>query len=98
MSEELAVGSESKRSLVSAVLGIIGILLYALAGVPYLVVELVMPFPWVYGMWAIWIAGVFVLVRVVKRSPAWTPAVPVAAVVIWVTLVGGGSWLFGWAA
>ncbi|MGZ8755646.1 MAG: hypothetical protein ACXW15_10715 [Acidimicrobiia bacterium] len=98
MSEEPRIGSEPKRSLMSALLGIIGILLYAMAGWLYPGTGLVMPYPWVYGLWAIWVAGVFVLVRVVKRSPAWTPVVPVAAVVIWVALVQLGSWLFGWTA
>lgn len=98
MSEELPVGSEPKRSLISALLGVIGILFYALVGWLYLGTGLVMPYPWVYGMWAIWVAGVLVLVRVVKRFPAWTATVPLAAVVIWVTLVQLGSWLFGWTA
>ena len=98
MSEEPLVGSESKRSLISALLGIVGILLYAMVAWLYFGSGLVMPFPWVYGMWAIWVAGVWVLVRVVRRSPAWTVAVPVAALVIWVTVVQLGSWLFGWTA
>ncbi|MGZ8784120.1 MAG: hypothetical protein ACXW1Y_00955, partial [Acidimicrobiia bacterium] len=50
------IGSEPKRSLISALLGIIGILLYAMAGWLYLGTGLVMPYPWVYGMWAIWVA------------------------------------------
>ena len=98
MSEEPPIRPEPKRSLISALLGIIGILLYAITGWLYLGTGLVMPYPWVYGMWAIWVAGVFVLVRVVRQSPAWTATVPVAAVVIWVTLVELGSWLFGWTA
>jgi hypothetical protein len=98
MSEEPPIRPEPKRSLVSALLGIIGILLYAITGWLYLGTGLVVPYPWVYGMWAIWVAGLFVLVRVVKRSPAWTATVPVAAVVIWAALVELGSWLFGWTA
>ena len=98
MSEEPPIGSEPRRSLISALFGIIGILLYAITGWLYLGTGLVVPYPWVFGMWAIWVAGVLVLVRVVKLSPAWTPAVPVAAIVVWVTLVQLGSWLFGWTA
>ena len=98
MSEVRSIGSESKRSLVSALLGIVGILLYSMVGWLYFGTGLVMPYPWTYGMWAIWVAGVLVLVRVVRRAPVWTVAVPVAALVIWVTVVQLGSWLFGWAA
>lgn len=98
MPEVRSIGSESKRSLASALLGIIGILLYAMVGWLYFGTGLVMPYPWVFGMWAIWAAGLVILVRVVKRSPAWTPAVPLAALVTWMTLVQLGSWLFGWTA
>jgi hypothetical protein len=79
-------------------LGVIGALLYLAVGWIYLGSGLVMPYPWVYGMWAIWIAGLFVLIRVFERSQMWTSAVPIVAVVIWVVLVQLGSWLFGWTA
>jgi hypothetical protein len=98
MSEEPSVGSEEKRGLVTALLGVSGILLYAMVGWLYLGSGLVMPYPWVFGMWAIWVGGLFALVKVVKRYPAWTPLVPVAAFAAWVAIIQLGSLLFGWTA
>jgi len=98
VTEERSFGSASKRSLSGAVLGVTGILLYAMVGWPYLGSGLVVPFPWVFALWAIWVGGLFVLIRVVKRYPVWTPAVPVAALIAWVAFVQLGVWLFGWSA
>lgn len=98
MSEEPGVGSDQKRSLVAALLGVGGVLLYAIVGWLYLGSGLVMPYPWVYGMWAIWLGGLIPLVKVVKRFPAWTPLVPVAALAAWVAIIQVGSMLFGWTA
>jgi hypothetical protein len=80
------------------ILGIIGIALYALVGVLYLASGLVMPYPWVFGMWALWIGGFVVVARVFSQSRVWTPAVAVVAVGLWVIIVQLGSWLFGWTA
>ncbi len=82
----------------ATLLGILGILLYALIGVQYLGSGLVMPYPWVFGMWALWIGGFYVLIRVFRSSPAWTPLVPLVAIVMWVVIVQLGSWLFDWTA
>ena len=90
--------SESESSLGGVVVGAVGILLHLIVGWLYLGSALVMPYPWVYGMWALWIAGLVLLVRVFRRSPLWTPAVPVGALLAWVVIVQTGSWLFGWTA
>jgi hypothetical protein len=79
-------------------LGLFGSVLYLIVGWLYLGSGLVMPYPWVFVMWALWIAGLAVLARVLQRSPAWTPIVPLAAVIIWVTVVQLGDWLLGWTA
>lgn len=76
----------------------IGIALYLATGWLYLGSALVVPYPWVYGFWSAWIVGAFVLARVARRSPAWTPIVPICAVALWVTVVQTGSWLLGWTA
>ena len=34
-----------------------------------------MPYPWVFGMWALWIGGFVVVARVFSQSRPWTPAV-----------------------
>ncbi len=79
-------------------LGVIGIALYLAVGFLYLASGLVMPYPWVFGMWALWAGGLFALVRVFRDSQAWTPVVAVCALIVWVALVQLGSWLFGWTA
>jgi hypothetical protein len=79
-------------------LGLIGIGLYVAVGVFYLGSGLVMPYPWVFAMWALWLGGLFVLAKVFSASRPWTPAVPVAAVIVWVIIVQLGSWLFDWTA
>ncbi|MGI9609672.1 MAG: hypothetical protein ACR2NL_05195, partial [Acidimicrobiia bacterium] len=83
---------------VSTTLGIVGIGLYVAVGILYVASGLVMPYPWVFGMWTLWLAGLAVLVPVVREAPVWTPAVAVAALVLWVIIVQLGSWLFDWTA
>jgi hypothetical protein len=79
-------------------LGVVGISAYLLVGILYFGSALVMPYPWVFAMWALWIGGFIVLFRVFRDSRPWTPVVAVGAVVLWVIIVQLGSWLFGWTA
>ncbi len=88
----------SEKSLVAMALGAAGILFYLMLGVLYFASGLVMPYPWVFGMWAAWLAGLVALARVFRMFPRWTPAVAVAALIIWFVVVQTGSWLFGWTA
>ncbi len=89
---------DSKTSFGALVLGVGGIVLYLTVGVLYLASGLVVDYPWVFGMWALWLAGLIPLTTVFRTSPAWTPAVPVAATVLWVVIVQLGHWLLGWTA
>lgn len=84
--------------MVAKVFGIFGVILYVLTGWLYLTSGLVVPFPWVYVLWAIWLAGLIVLRIVFRDRPLLTPLVAVGAVVAWVAYVQLGSWLFGWTA
>lgn len=78
--------------------GLVGIGLYVCLGVLYLGSGLVMPYPWAFGMWVLWIGGWAVLARVFTRRRLWTPAVVVAALALWVTIVLLGEQLFDWTA
>jgi hypothetical protein len=80
------------------VLGAVGILAYLLVGILYFGSALVMPYPWAFAMWALWIGGLIVLIRVFADSRARTPVVPIGALILWVMIVQLGSWLFGWTA
>ena len=79
-------------------LGMIGMGLYLLLGVLYLGSGLVMPYPWAFGMWAVWVGGSAILARVFSRLRVWTPAVPMAGLGLWVIIVLLGEQLFGWTA
>ena len=98
LSEDPGVGTEPKGGVVSRVLGVIGLVLYLAVGWLYLASGLVVPFPWLVGVWVIWAVGLLVLFRVFRASPRLTPLVPLAAVAVWVVVVQMGSWLLGWTA
>ena len=72
--------------------------LYIAIGWLYLGTGLVVPFPWYFVMWIAWLGGLIVLSRVFRARPALTVLVPIGALVLWVTYVQVGSWLFGWSA
>ncbi|MGI8793791.1 MAG: hypothetical protein ACR2H3_11545 [Acidimicrobiales bacterium] len=57
-----------------------------------------MPAPWFVWLWLVWIAAAGLLVQVARTRPLWTPAVPVGALVLWVTVVQFGDWFLGWTA
>ncbi len=96
--KEVSSIGERNRSRLSLTAGVIGIGVYLMAGGLYLGSGLVVPYPWAYWLWAVWIGGIAVLVSVFRRSPIWTPIVPIAAVALWVTVVQIGHWLLGWTA
>ena len=90
--------SSAGHGLAATVSGVAGIGLYLLVGFFYVSSGLVVPPPWLILLWAIWIAGIYVLVAVFRRRRAWTPIVAVAAAVVWwVYLIVGGA-AFGWTA
>jgi len=51
-----------------------------------------------YILWALWIGGLWALIRVFRRNPVWARAVPAGAANAWVAFVQLGSWLLGWTA
>lgn len=85
-------------SRIRLVLGLIGIGLYLPLGILYLGSGLVMPYPWAFGMWALWLGGFALLARVFSRGRLLTPTVPAAALVLWVLIVLAGEQLLGWTA
>ena len=78
--------------------GILGMLLYIPVGFFYFGSGLVTPMWFAVMMWIVWVAGLWVLTRVFKRTPMRTWIVPVGAMVLWATVVTLGDWLFGWNA
>jgi len=82
----------------AVVLGVVGIALYLVVGWVYLVSGLIVPFPWVVGLWALWVGGLPLLRRAFKTRPVWAWTVAAAAAVVWVGVVVAGEALFGWTA
>ena len=78
--------------------GILGIVLYVATGFIYLASGLVVPTPWLLLLWAIWVAGLYVLVTVFRGRRAWTPLVAVGAAVLWWLLLTIGETVFDWTA
>jgi hypothetical protein len=85
-------------STTANVLGVLGIVGYAATGLLYLASGLVVPGPWIVVLWAIWIAGLYLVVRLFRDARQWTPVVAVAAAVFWWLFVTVGEILLGWTA
>ena len=78
--------------------GIIGIVLYVMVAWFYLVSGLVIPNPWYWGVLGVWVVGLYALLRVFREAPAWTPVVPVGAVILLIVIAALGGALLGWTA
>jgi hypothetical protein len=89
--------STTTHSPAATISGIIGIALYLVVGFFYLS-SLMVPGPWLFILWGIWLAGIYPLISVLRRRRAWTPVVAVAAAVVWWLFVTIGEALLGWTA
>lgn len=50
--------------------GVVGIVMYAATGFVYLTSGLVVPAPWLLPLWAVWVAGLYLLIRVLRNRRA----------------------------
>ncbi|MCI0425990.1 MAG: hypothetical protein L0Z49_11715 [Actinobacteria bacterium] len=80
------------------ILGVIGGVLYLGSGWLYFASGLVVPAPWYLVLWGVWIAGWWLVVRVLRRNPGLTPLVALGSVALWLLVVQLGDWLLGWTA
>ena len=75
----------------------VGFVLLGLAGFVYLVSGLVVPLPWLIGLWGVWVALAVHAVR--RRRQPWTVlATAGVAAVVWVAVVSLGGALLDWTA
>ena len=81
-----------------SVLVVIAVAAHVMVGVLYFASGLVIPYPWVFGMWVLWLGWAGVLFVTIRSAPAWSPLVPVGALAMWVLIVLIGEWAFGWTA
>ena len=83
----------------SRVLGLIGLILYVGTGLfPYLASGLVAPLWGIAVLYAGWLVGLWLTIRLFRRGSAWALAMPVAAVAFWWVVVTMGESVFGWTA
>jgi len=81
------------------VLGLIGLILYVGTGVfPYLASGLVAPLWGIAVLYAGWLVGLWLTIRLFRRASAWALAMPVVAVAFWWVVVTMGESVFGWTA
>jgi hypothetical protein len=84
---------------VGRVLSLIGLVLYVITGVfPYPASGLVAPFWGIAVLYAGWLLGLWLTIRLFRGGSAWTLAMPIVAVAFWWLVVTLGESLFGWTA
>ena len=74
-----------------------GFVLLVPVGILYLVSGLVVPLPWLVGLWALGV-GLVVYAVVNRRRPWHVLAVPFVAVALWVAIVSLGDAFLDWTA
>ena len=79
-------------------LGIIGLVLYAATGILFLSSGLVVPGPWLFILWGLWLAGIWLVVGVFRNRRPLTALVAIGAVAFWWVFVTLGEALLGWTA
>jgi len=84
---------------VGRVLSLIGLVLYVITGVfPYLASGLVAPFWGIAVLYAGWLLGLWLTIRLFRGGSAWALAMPIVAGTFWWLVVTLGESLFGWTA
>ena len=90
--------TDTARPTGPLVLAGVAALAHLVVGYFYLAGGLVIPGAVLIPLWLIWLALAAVLVRLAIRRSWWTPAVPVAAAVLFVLVLVIGDQVFGWQA
>src|SRR5688572_28026338 len=79
--------------------GVVGLLTYHFVGAfLYLPSGLMVPGPWLYLLWAIWVAGAFLAWRTFQWCPLIVLLFAPAALVFWFLFVAAVEQLLGWTA
>ena len=79
--------------------GILGLVAYLGIGVfPYLSSGLMVPGPWLFVLWGIWLIGTFLAWRTFQSRPVMVLLFAPAAVAFWFIFVTMGEQLLGWTA
>ena len=76
---------------------VLGLAAHLVVGFFYLAAGLVVPGPWLFVLWAVWLLLLVLAIRRRQRPP-WVLAIPVAAVVLLLVAVSLGERWLGWQA
>ena len=79
-------------------MAVLALVLMLPIGFFYLTSGLVVPGPWLFVLWALYLALVVLAVRLTRRRSWWVAAVPVGAALLWWGFLTAGEALFGWTA
>lgn len=93
-----AVPKPRSGSTAGAVLGWVGIVLQLFVGFPYLISGLIVPRPYLFGLWLVWAAYTMGALWLLRRRPAVVPLVPLAALGTWFGLLALGARFLHWTA
>lgn len=94
-------GRAAERVTVSAprrVVAVVSLLMLAPVGFMYLVSGLVVPGPWLFGMYALLAVLVVVTVQLARRGSFWALAVPPVAAGLWFAILTAGERFLDWQA
>jgi hypothetical protein len=80
------------------VVGAVSFAAHLVVGYFYLVGGLVIPVPWLLGLWLCWLVLAALLLRWTLERSWWTPLVPIGAAVLLVLAVVLGASVLGWQA
>jgi hypothetical protein len=86
------------RTVGRTVVAVVGLLLMLPVGFFYLTSGLVVPGPWIFVLWVLFLALLLAAVQLARRRSWWVPAVPAAAFALWMLLLTLGERLLGWQA
>ena len=91
--------SDPENSGARKIWGIVGLLAYLLVGFfPYLASGLMVPGPWLFILWAIWLAGAVLAWLTFQRRPLRVLIFAPAAVAFWFLYVTAGEQFLDWTA
>ena len=93
-----AVQTDTARSTGPLIVAVLAGIAHLVVGYFYLAGGLVIPGPVLVVLWLVWLVMAAVLVRWALRRSWWTPAIPVAAAVLFVVVLVVGEQALGWQA
>lgn len=94
----MPVSVDAPPTLLRRVVVIAGLLAYLATGFLYLTSGLVVPGWGLIVLWAVWLAAMWLVARLVARWSWWVLAAAPAALVFWWLYLLVGESLFGWTA